>query len=184
MGSVSWMTSFVFPTVHLSLFTSTEHYISFLMVESSFIFKHCRGLSECTKCVLLWSSSLYFHQQLMGVCFGRSSSTKHDQVVHPFSPNKSTNNHQVHVIQKCLNPESKLQCYCWFFNVYLSYFLEPSCGVRLNPALIPCLILQGCRPIGKCRVNGRKYVKEVSSSILTPIYLCSMLAGCVAHLGL
>jgi hypothetical protein len=30
---------------------------------------------------------------------------------------------------------------------------------------------QGCRLIGKCRVNGRKYVKEVSSSILTPIYL-------------
>jgi hypothetical protein len=43
---------------------------------------------------------------------------------------------------------------------------------------------QGCRPIGKCRVNGRKYVKEVSSLILTPIYLCSMLAGCVADLGL
>jgi hypothetical protein len=41
---------------------------------------------------------------------------------------------------------------------------------------------RGCRPIGKCGVNGRKYVKEVSSSILTPIYLCSMLAGCVAHL--
>jgi hypothetical protein len=38
---------------------------------------------------------------------------------------------------------------------------------------------QGCRPTGKCRVNGRKYVKEVSSSILTPIYPCPMLVGCV-----
>jgi hypothetical protein len=33
-----------------------------------------------------------------------------------------------------------------------------------------------CRPIDKCHVNGRKYVKEVSSLILTLIYLCSMLA--------
>jgi hypothetical protein len=32
------------------------------------------------------------------------------------------------------------------------------------------IALQGCRPIDKCRVNGRKYVKEVSRSILTLIY--------------
>jgi hypothetical protein len=38
---------------------------------------------------------------------------------------------------------------------------------------------QRCRLIGKCHVNGMKCKKEVSSSIITPIYPFPMLAGCV-----
>jgi hypothetical protein len=38
---------------------------------------------------------------------------------------------------------------------------------------------QGVDRLDKCRVNGRKCKNEVSSSILTPIYPCPMLAGCV-----
>jgi hypothetical protein len=57
-------------------------------------------------------------------------------------------------------------------------------GIPTTTTKLLQIIPQRCRPIDKCHVNGSKYVKEVSSSILTLIYLCSMLVGGVTHLGL
>jgi len=34
--------------------------------------------------------------------------------------------------------------------------------------IVEIILPHGCRSIGMCLVNGRKFVKEVSSSILTP----------------